>query len=83
MKDTQTQIPAELRNRNLGRVIALTRWPDFHDYPSVAGLRWLVFNSKHNGFSNVIGRAGRRILIDEAEYFRYLKDGRNFGRRQS
>lgn len=83
MNEVKEQFPAEIRNRNLGRVIPLTRWPDFHDYPSVAGLRWLVFNSKHNGFGSVIRRAGWRILIDEAEYFRYLKDGRDSGRRQS
>lgn len=76
---SERPIPVELRNRNLGRVITLVDWPKFHDHPSVGGLRWLVFNSKLNGFSKVIRRIGRRILLDEAAYFDWLEDRSNAG----
>jgi hypothetical protein len=29
-----------------------------------AGLRWLVFNEKANGFSACVRRVGRKVLID-------------------
>ena len=31
---------------------------------SEASLRWLIFNSKENGFDSVIIRIGGRVLID-------------------
>lgn len=55
-----------------GRIIPLTKWPDFHPWPSEWGLRRLVFFSKTNGFDSVIIRAGKRILIDEAAFFRWV-----------
>ena len=72
--DSDRLTPDELRNRNLCRVITLVDWPRYHDHPSVGGLRWLVFNSKLNGFNKVIRRIGRRILLDEAAYFDWLED---------
>ena len=35
-------------------------------------LRALIFNEEFNGFSSCIRRVGRRILLDEAEYFAWL-----------
>ncbi len=59
------------------RVILLTRWPDHHPWPSVSGLRWLVYNARHNGFDKVIRRAGRRILIDEDAFFEWVHNRDN------
>ncbi len=39
-------------------------------------LRWHVFNSKHNGLDCAIVRVGRRVLIDEAEFSRWLESKR-------
>lgn len=67
------------------RVIPLTKWNEYHTYPSVGGLRHLVFNAESNGFDAVIRRCGRRVLIDEQAFFEFLdrqsrgseKGGRN------
>ncbi len=48
-----------------GRVIPLTKWPDYHPWPSVSALRDYVFHAKRNGFDAVVRRVGRRVLIDE------------------
>ncbi len=39
---------------------AASMYPAF----SVASLRWLVFKEKSNGFSKVIRRLGRKVIID-------------------
>lgn len=47
-------------------------------YPcfTVAGLRWQLFNRVTTGFDRCVVRAGRRVLIDEAEFVAWLRDQR-------
>ena len=54
------------------RLIPVTQWPQYHTWPSVSGLRWLVFNSADNGFDVCIRRVGRRVLIDEKSFFNWV-----------
>ena len=56
------------------RFIPLTKWPDYHPWPTVAGMRWLVFNAEKNGFVSVVRRAGRRVLIDEHAFFNWVNE---------
>jgi hypothetical protein len=53
------------------RLIPVTKWPLHHEWPSVAGLRSLIFFAKDNGFDAVVRRIGRRVLIDEAAFFEW------------
>ena len=46
---------------------------DRHSWSSEGGLRWLIFNSKSNGFEKAFVRLGRRVLIDEEEFFAALR----------
>ena len=63
------------------RLIPVTDWVNHHDWPSVGGLRHLVFNADHNGFDKVVKRAGRRVLIDEQAFFNWigLEEDRSLG----
>ncbi len=54
------------------RLIPLTEWPKYHSYPSLGGLRHLVFHANQNGFDKVVKRIGRRVLIDELAYFQWV-----------
>ena len=38
------------------------------------GLRWLRFNQSKNGFSKAFVTIGRRVLIDEEEFFRVVRE---------
>lgn len=58
------------------RYIALTSWNKFHEWPPRGGLRHLVFYEKTNGFDKVVVRAGKRILIDEAAFFKWLRSNK-------
>lgn len=55
------------------RLIPIPQFNKFHPDPSPAALRWMVFTNK-NGFARCIVRRGRRVLIDEHEYFRWLDE---------
>lgn len=39
-------------------------------------LRWHVFHAKSNGLDRAIVRVGRRVLIDEIEFSRWLESKR-------
>lgn len=55
------------------KLIPLPLWPEHHPWPPIGGLRWLVFNAETNGFATAFVRVGRRVLIDEAEFFRCVE----------
>ena len=62
----------EARDEN-NRLIPVTRWNDHHEWPPIGGLRHLIFYAKANGFDAVVRRVGRRVLIDEAAFFRWVE----------
>jgi len=59
-------------NNNPRKLIPLTSWNNHHNYPPLGQLRALVFNEKTNGFSRCIRRIGKRVLIDENEFFAWV-----------
>ncbi|HAT2069220.1 TPA: hypothetical protein I8Z98_001219 [Legionella pneumophila] len=62
--------------------IPVPHWDRYHDWPSIAALRNLIFNKKTNGFENVVVKVGKRVLIDEAAFFEWIASqgkGNNHG----
>ncbi len=58
------------------RIIPLSDWNKYHQYPTIPALRQYYFRREENGFSEVVeygGNNGGRILIDEAKLFIWLK----------
>ena len=54
------------------RLIPVTEWNKHYDWPTLGGLRHLIFFAKTNGFWKVIRRVGRRVLIDERAFFAWV-----------
>lgn len=54
------------------RLIPVTDWNKYHSYPSIGGLRHLIFYGKANGFERVVRRIGRRVLISEQDFFQWV-----------
>jgi len=54
------------------RYLTVADWIAQHPWPPEGGLRHLIFHSKTNGFDKVIVRAGRRVLIDEQAFFKWM-----------
>lgn len=51
------------------RLIPLTEWNKHHEWPPQGGLRHLAFHAKAKGFESAFVRCGRRVLINESEFF--------------
>lgn len=56
------------------RLIPVPKWPDYHDYPTIAGLRHLIFHRDEFDFSKVLVRVNKRILINEDAWFAWLEE---------
>ena len=56
------------------RLIPLSKWNDYHDFPTVSALRQYKFRMNINGFRDVIefgGENGKTILIKENKFFKW------------
>lgn len=62
------------------KLILLTDWNKYFDYPKLGTLRKLVFCAETNGFKKVIRRIQSRVLIDVSEFFKWVDEtnGINF-----
>lgn len=56
------------------KYLTVSEWCKKHPWPPVGGLRHLIFNAEKNGFNKVLRRCGRRILINEQEFFHWIKE---------
>lgn len=65
---------SRLTDDNTRNLVPLTEWPNRHSWPSLGGLRHLVFNAGKNGFDAVIRRVAGRVLIDEAAFYAWADE---------
>jgi len=59
------------------RLIPVTKWNEYHPWPSVSGIRFLIFNEHSNGFHQCVLRIGRRVLIDEEQFLHWARNQKN------
>lgn len=62
---------------NKTRYLTCTQWCKEYNWPPAGGLRHLIFNAKYNGFSKVVRRVGRRILLNEEEFLKFIEEKSN------
>jgi hypothetical protein len=57
------------------KIITVPDWNKYHDWPSIGGLRNLIFYRKTNGLDKfgAIIKVGKRVLIDEEAFFEWIK----------
>ncbi|MBL6987490.1 MAG: hypothetical protein ISR72_10740 [Methylobacter sp.] len=60
---------AQQQNQPSNRLIPVPEWNQHHSWPPQGGLRHLIFNAQINGFAKAFKRVGRRVLVDEREFF--------------
>jgi hypothetical protein len=65
MMNSQTPHPTKPATR----LIPVPEWKEHHSWPPEGGLRHMIFNRETNGFASAFKKVGRRVLIDEAEFF--------------
>ena len=59
--------------KGVRRLIPVAKFNDYHPDPTPAAIRWMIFMDK-DGFCRCVVRRGRRVLIDEQEYFAWLDE---------
>lgn len=64
--------PAADQKTQGNRLIPLTKWNLHHEWPTVASLRWQLFNVHKTGADYFIRKAGRRVLICEKSFFEWV-----------
>lgn len=70
-----TQIAAgDTKESAYSRLIPLVDWPKYHPWPPLGGLRHMAFHGKITGFSKVLKKVGRRVLIDEKKFFEFVEE---------
>ena len=62
-------VTATITNQTVSRLIPVPEWNKYHSWPPQGGLRHLIFNQETNGFASAFKRVGRRVLVDEREFF--------------
>ena len=57
-------------------ICSVRQFSDRNPAFSQGALRYLIFNAKSNGLQNsgALVRLGRRVLIDESKFFKWLDD---------
>ncbi len=58
-------------NEGIRRLIPVSKFNDYHPDPTPGAIRWMIFTNK-DGFEVCVVRRGRRVLIDEEAYFKWL-----------
>lgn len=61
-------------NTNHTQLLTVNQFVEKHQFATFGGLRHLIFYSNTNGFSKVIKRIGRRILLDENAFFSWVEE---------
>ncbi len=58
------------------RLIPLTKWNDYHVWPSLGGLRHLYAFRTKKECEKIFFKAAGRVLIDEEAFFDWARDSR-------
>jgi len=56
----------------MSRLIPLTKWNQYHTWPPIGGLRYLVANAKEKNCIKVFVKAGGRWLVDEDAFLAWV-----------
>lgn len=59
------------------RYLTCAQWCEEYDWPPIGGLRHLIFHANSNGFDKVVRRIGRRVLLSEADFLKYIEEHSN------
>lgn len=54
------------------RFIPLTKWPQYHVWPTISEFRQLIAKSEALGLDKAIKRVGRKFLIHESEFLDWV-----------
>jgi hypothetical protein len=66
-----------IESNNKNRYLTCAQWVKEHSWPPIGGLRHFIFFAEQNGFDKVVRRCGRRVLISEQDFFKWVETNNN------
>lgn len=72
LKKEKAEVTTPCETLPVSKFLTVKQFKEKHPWPSEGGLRNLIFYAETNGFNAVIRKAGRRVLISEEEFFKWL-----------
>ncbi|MDG5469957.1 hypothetical protein P9J64_16685 [Deltaproteobacteria bacterium IMCC39524] len=72
-KASKDKIASEVQTNNdqPDRLITIEKWPDFHPWPPVGGLRHIRFWAKDKGATECFVKKGGRVLVRERKFLEW------------
>lgn len=68
IKTGEIQMSEQPKETTIPKLILVTDWNKYFDYPTLGGLRALIFNKEKNGFNKVIRKIPRLVINVDAFY---------------
>jgi hypothetical protein len=65
--------------KKIRNLMKISKFSSKYESFSESALRHYIFNADRNGFSKAIKRIGRKVLIDEEEFFNWIEQQQNKG----
>lgn len=63
-----------IENKSTQKIIPLSKWNDYYDFPKVGTLRQISFKNINNFNEKVVRRIATRMYIDVEAFFIWLND---------
>ena len=70
-----TQVTSDAKTFDTPTLLTVIQFSAKHSFATPGGLRFQIFNAKENGLekSDAIVRIGRRVLVNEKNYFSWIE----------
>lgn len=70
----QNEQTASNAQTDLNGYIPVSKWNEYHKYPTEKTLRQLIFYKKKYNFAKVIRKVAGRLYISEKEFYNWIEE---------
>lgn len=71
--NSSTTFAEKVKPLPVSRLLTVRQFSTCHPAFPEGGLRYLIFNGARTGFDKCIKRVGRKVLLDEQEFFLWIE----------
>ncbi len=71
-KSQELQQGSPKHAQQIRSLLKVRQFSEKHPAFPEGAMRWMIFNATSNGFAAAFVRVGRKVLVDEAEFFRCI-----------
>ena len=64
-------LPPASEHPTSDRLIPMTKWPNYHPWPPIGGLRHIRFNAEEKGATECFVKSGGRVKVWERKFLKW------------